>query len=145
VLATVRPTATVKDVIRAAVAAFNRGDPQALSVQRGDARSCGSDRTTHQQALGCSPMPSCRAGRPLPPGACETGVSLKSVHLLDDRRAVCHLVIGDSVDVAGIYAVDEGRITAACHYFSDLDLLVKVGILGASDLGETVPGTEACA
>ena len=88
---------------------------------------------TPQRALGCSRMPTCRADRPLPRIAREAGVALTSIRLLDHRRAVCRLLIGDTVEVTGLYAVDDGRITAACHYFSDLDLRGTVGVLEPSD------------
>lgn len=55
---------------------------------------------------------------------------------------MCHLALGLTIDVVAIYAVDDGRITNACHYFSDPAMLVRVGILSASDFDNAPTGDQ---
>ena len=50
---------------------------------------------------------------------------------LGDRRVVCNLATADGTRLVGLYAVDAGRIIAACHYFSDMDMLERIGVLPA--------------
>ncbi len=111
----------------AAVAAFNRGDPDALRVAGED--DSATHRTRSQQRLGCSPSSPCRAARPMPLTAGDVELRVKETRALDHRRVVCSMETQHGIELVGIYAVDAGEITAACHYFSDVEMLVRVGII----------------
>lgn len=65
----------------------------------------------------------------MPLDAGESEVSLEAIYGVDARRAVCMLTAPDGTAIVGIYAVDDGRMSAACHYFSDDE---RLGTLGAS-------------
>jgi hypothetical protein len=120
---------TVVDVIMAAIAAFNVGDEQALRTR--------VLNEPYPQRGGPTPqaLHDCRRGRPrdavrpMPLTAGEDYVSVTAIHELDHRRVVCELEAADGTRVVGIYSVDAGQITAACHYFSTIAMLVKIGTL----------------
>jgi hypothetical protein len=120
-----RPDGSVVAVLRKAVAAFNAGDQSALD---GAARGDASVSTCSQALLGCGPGRVCRISRPMPLVAGEHEVSVSACSVLDNGRAVCTLRTADA-ELVGIYKVADGAIVAGCHYFSDLDLLARIGTL----------------
>ena len=124
----VQPT-PITDVIRAAIAAHNEGDAGALSAHvDGQTGRAGADSGT-QDLLGCAPGRACHALRPMPLRAGEIELAVRAIYPVDERCAVCELTTPDGTELVGVYAVDGGQISAACHYFSDIDLLAKVGTL----------------
>jgi hypothetical protein len=71
----------------------------------------------------------------------KSAVSLKAISLLDDGRAVCTLTTVDA-QLVGMYAVADERIVAGCHYFSDLDLLSRIGTLPPHHTAQRAPRRE---
>jgi len=116
-------------VINAALDGFNHGDQDALSARTDGDPAAGPGARRTQARLGCSPCRACMAGRPMPLAAGESELSITAIRDLGQRRAVCSLATADGTKLVGLYAVDDGHITAACHYFSDIDMLDKLGIL----------------
>lgn len=109
-------------VVQGAIDAFNRGDAKALIPRAGDGADTDSCDTVRP-----------RPDRGLPEAtvfALEGGtISVRHISCLDARRVFCELIMPDGTDLVGIYAVDDERISDARHYFSDIDMLVTVGIL----------------
>jgi hypothetical protein len=116
-------------VINAALDGFNHGDQEALSARTYGDPAAGPGTRRPQRRLGCSPCRTCIAGRPMPLAAGESELSLTAIRELGRGRAVCNLARADGTRLVGLYAVDDGHITAACHYFSDIEMLDKLGIL----------------
>jgi hypothetical protein len=122
-------TPPVLDVIKAAIAAFNAGDAQALRTRVPNQPDLEEGGPTAQELHDCNRgRPYC-AVRPMPLTAGEHYVSLTASYELDHRRVVCELEAADSTRLVGIYSVDDGQMTAACHYFSTVAMLVKIGTL----------------
>lgn len=104
-------------MVLAAIEACNRGDTGALTAACNGAAGA---------RIGAKP----RCGSLDATLALEDGtISVRRVSCLDDRRVFCSLVTETGIDFVGIYCVDDGRITDARHYFSDVELLISVGIL----------------
>lgn len=114
---------TAEAVIRAAINAFNDGDDAALRPDPTGRRA--------QEVLGCSAGRRCHTARPMPLAVGASHVTIDGIHMLDHRRAICRLRTIEGIEMTGVYAVDAGRLTAACHYFSDVDALIQAGILEA--------------
>ena len=105
-------------VIQAAIDAFNRGDVNALTPHAGneaDARSSDVPRRGSPEATVFARG--------------EGTISVRHISCLDPRRVFCALVTRGGFDVAGIYSVNEGRITDARYFFSDFEMLATVGII----------------
>jgi hypothetical protein len=107
------------DVVRAAIEAFNRGDAGAL-IPSGP----GSDRP-----------------RIAPDAAViavdERPLSIRHISSLDAHRVFCALVTAHHSELVGVYSLANGRIAEARHYFSDVELLVGVGILDGDEAEST--------
>jgi hypothetical protein len=130
------------EVICAAVAAFNAGDQLALGARAEDDQPAHVSAGVYpQELLGCNPGRVCRSSRPMPLVAGKSEVSLKAISLLDDGRAVCTLTTVDA-QLVGMYAVADERIVAGCHYFSDLDLLSRIGTLPPHHTAQRAPRRE---
>jgi len=127
------------EVIRSAVAAFNAGDQTALESSDTIGVAAG---VYPQELLGCSPSRVRRFSRPLPLVAGQDEVSLTSISLLADGRAVCMLTAGD-LQIVAIYAVADGKIVAGCHYFSDVDMLINIGTLPSRATAQRAPNPRA--
>jgi hypothetical protein len=103
-------------IVEAAIDAFNRG---------------------HVSALLLDEKPG-RGRRQVSPDAAavaidERPISVAHVSALDDRRVFCALVTAHGNELVGVYALVDGRIAQARHYFSDFATLVSVGVLGQDD------------
>lgn len=133
-------------VIGRALAAFNRGDAHALTPQ-----AAGTDPAAPaQERLGCADGRRCAEVRQMPFRAGERRLALLGVRELGDGRSVCEIEASDGTRLVGLYAVADGVITAACHYFSDVATLERIGVLpqqrADGALGEpadTAPATLA--
>lgn len=47
----------------------------------------------------------------------------------------CSLLTGQGSELVGVYSVAHGRISDARHYFSDVELLERVGIVQPGPVG----------
>lgn len=116
------------EVISAALDEFNEGHRDALSAWTGPG-------ALHPQALlGCSVSRTCSARRPVPVVAGSGKLSLVEIREVGEHRAVCNLVTENGIRLVGLYAVQDGCITAACHYLSDVDMLAEIGVLPLTGL-----------
>jgi hypothetical protein len=111
------PGPAAVDVIRSAVDDFNRGNIEALMPQDG--------------------APARR--RPSCPDAAlvaidERPITITHMDGLEAQRVCCSLVTAHDSELVGIYDLADGRVARARHLFSDVDLLVRVGILRPGDL-----------
>jgi hypothetical protein len=108
------------DTVRAAIDAFNHGDAGALIPGE---------------------HPSLRPGQIAPDAAAaaieERPISISRISSLDARRVFCALVTAHGSELVGVYSLANGRIADARHYFSDVDLLVCVGILDRDEAEST--------
>lgn len=107
-------------VVQAAIDAFNRGDINALIPDSGS-------------------RPSPRRWQRRSPDAAiaavdERPIAVSHISSLDARRVFCALVTAHGSELVGVYALANGRIAEARHYFSDIELLVNVGILERDEL-----------
>lgn len=133
-----RASASTTDVVRSALDAFNDGDGHALDPAPPGDGAPGRSRPTSQSLLGCSPCRTCVGRRAMPVAAGENAVSLIGIQEVGAGRAVCNLATADGSRLVGLYAIDAGRIAAACHYLSDVETLTELGILPlAGDVGAT--------
>jgi hypothetical protein len=112
----VPPQQALIRVVERAVEEFNRGDVAALIPSEG--RAARRRRACPDAALVAI------EGRP---------VSISHISCVDARRVFCSLRTAHGHEVAGVYFLDHGRISQASHCFSDIDLLVSVGILQPGD------------
>jgi hypothetical protein len=107
-------------VVRSAVDDFNRGDIEALMPRQ----EAGMRRRT-----------------PCPDAAVvaidERPIAIAHIAGLDADRVFCRLVTAHDSQLVGVYSLADGRVDGARHYFSDVDLLVRVGILRPGDLAGT--------
>lgn len=98
--------------VEAAVGAFNRGDVEALIPRSGGPR---------RRRRSCPDASSAAIG--------ERPVSISHISCVDAGRVLCSLVTAHGTEVVGVYCLSDGRISDADHFFSDVELLVSVGIL----------------
>lgn len=107
------------DVVRAAIDAFNRGDIGALIPNAHPSR---------RRRIAPDAAVTAIAERP---------ISVSHISSLDAHRVFCALATAAGSDLVGVYSLADGRIAEARHYFSDLDLLVSVGVLDGDEADST--------
>lgn len=100
------------DVVHAAVDAFNRGQVRALVPDA-------------LLPAGRSRIPADAARAAID----ERPLSIGRIFSPDPGRVVCALVTAAGDQLVGIYSITDDRVTAARYYFSDVDLLISVGIV----------------
>jgi hypothetical protein len=112
--------------VQAAIDAFNRGDVGALIPrQHANGRRSGISPDATTTAVD------------------ERPISVRHMSGLDARRVFCALVTAHGNELVGVYSLTNGRIAQARHYFSDVDLLVSVGILDHDDDESSAQGQSS--
>jgi hypothetical protein len=111
-------------IVQTAIDGFNRGDTEALIPGPQPGRRRRSCPDAAAAAIGERPL------------------SIRHISCLEPGRVFCSLTTVHGSELVGLYSIARGRISQARHYFSDLELLASVGILGPAEV-ERVTGARS--